>query len=363
MREFSLALPKLTEISDEALDERVKLLLADNHRIGANNMKVRLENSGIHVIRERVRKAMRRVDPAGVALRSRRAIKRRNYHVHGPNSLWHLDGNHKLIRWRFVTHGCVDGFSRLLTFVNVATNNRASTVLEPFRNAVQQFGLPSRIRIDCGGENTLVAEQMERERGMGRGSVIRGRSVHSTRIERIWLELWSNTINVFYDLFQEFEKDLILDPNCENQMFALHFVYLPRIRESVADFIGQWNHHKIRTENASPIQLFVQRSLELQGSTHTGIRDIFNRDIGQAEENPEDELNSDLSDESDGDAETRSRLTIVNVPDTVCPLTDEQLAELQAHVQPALGINLSDQAQGIKKYFLVLDFIAEKIAL
>ena len=62
-------------------------------------MQVRLQNDGICVQRERVRQAMRRVDPAGVALRSRRAVKRRTYHVKGPNSLWHLDGNHKLIRY------------------------------------------------------------------------------------------------------------------------------------------------------------------------------------------------------------------------------------------------------------------------
>jgi len=27
-----------------------------------------------------------------------------------PNSLWHIDGHHSLIRWGFVVHGCVDGF-------------------------------------------------------------------------------------------------------------------------------------------------------------------------------------------------------------------------------------------------------------
>jgi len=28
-----------------------------------------------------------------------------------PNALWHIDGNHKLIRW-LVFHCCVDGFQR-----------------------------------------------------------------------------------------------------------------------------------------------------------------------------------------------------------------------------------------------------------
>ena len=44
---------------------------------------------------------MRRVDPGGgVLLRGleMRVINRRHYHVAGHQCLWHIDGNHKLIR-------------------------------------------------------------------------------------------------------------------------------------------------------------------------------------------------------------------------------------------------------------------------
>ena len=46
---------------------------------------------------ERIREAMRRVNPAGVLLRALelRTIRRRQYQVHGPLALWHIDGNHK----------------------------------------------------------------------------------------------------------------------------------------------------------------------------------------------------------------------------------------------------------------------------
>ena len=37
-------------------------------------------------------------------------IRRRVYCVDGPNSLWHIDGHHKLIKWRFVVHGGINGF-------------------------------------------------------------------------------------------------------------------------------------------------------------------------------------------------------------------------------------------------------------
>jgi hypothetical protein len=70
----------------------------------------------------------------------------------------HLDGNHKLIQpFRFVIHGGIDGFSRMIVFLKVATNNQALTVLQCFREAVDKYNLPSRVRTDLGLENIEVA--------------------------------------------------------------------------------------------------------------------------------------------------------------------------------------------------------------
>lgn len=62
-----------------------------------------------------------------------------------------------LFRWRFVIHGAIDGFSRMIVFLRCSTNNRASTVFDAFQSAVEKFGLPSRVRSDKGKENTDVA--------------------------------------------------------------------------------------------------------------------------------------------------------------------------------------------------------------
>ncbi|KAK7105549.1 hypothetical protein V1264_016914 [Littorina saxatilis] len=79
---------------------------------------VRLRQMELHCSREMVRDACRRVDPEGVALRAllRHNIVRRTYRVEHPNALWHVDGNHKLIRWSIVIHGGIDGFSRTVFF-------------------------------------------------------------------------------------------------------------------------------------------------------------------------------------------------------------------------------------------------------
>ena len=48
----------------------------------------------------------------------------------------------------------------LIMFLNVSNNNCGDTVLSAFTRAVEEYGLPSRIRVDCGGENICVAEYM-----------------------------------------------------------------------------------------------------------------------------------------------------------------------------------------------------------
>ena len=79
-------------------------------------------------------------------------------------------------RWRIVVHGGIDGYSRLPVFLKASDNNRASTVLACFCEAVAEYGLPSRVRSDKGGENVDVSAYMlnHPERGPGRGSMITG---------------------------------------------------------------------------------------------------------------------------------------------------------------------------------------------
>lgn len=120
-----------------------------------------------------------------------------------PNALWHIDGYHKLIRWRYVIHGAIDGYSGLIVYLKLASDNRSDTVLNTFLQAVDQFGLPSRVRMDKGGENIGVATFMVEhpERGPNRGSAIVGRSTHNQRIERLWRDVFTGCISFFYSFY------------------------------------------------------------------------------------------------------------------------------------------------------------------
>ena len=58
--------------------------------------------------------------------------------------------------------------------MRVHIDNKASTVLELFLEAVEKHGCPGRLRGDRGGENILVATWMIFHRGANRASFMWG---------------------------------------------------------------------------------------------------------------------------------------------------------------------------------------------
>ena len=103
-----------------------------------------------------------------------------------PNALWHANGNHKLILWRFIIHAAINGYSRLITYIQCSDNNRADTVFQYFLRATRKYSIPSCVRTDLGGENARIWGFVEEVQGSNRGSYITGSSVHNTRIEHFW---------------------------------------------------------------------------------------------------------------------------------------------------------------------------------
>lgn len=99
--DFGLSATEIySQIDNDTLDRIVQEIVREFPSFGYRRMAGALVSRGIKVQQVRIREAMRRVNPEGVLLRALtiRTVNRRKYQVYGPLALWHVDGNHKLIR-------------------------------------------------------------------------------------------------------------------------------------------------------------------------------------------------------------------------------------------------------------------------
>src|SRR3954470_6654462 len=84
-------------------------------------------------------------------------------------------------------HGGIDGYSRRNLWLEAADNKRARTLVRYFDKSASHLGAPLRVRCDKGKENKHIMLKMHLLRdGTIHKPVLAGRSIHNTRIERLW---------------------------------------------------------------------------------------------------------------------------------------------------------------------------------
>ena len=87
-------------------------------------MQQRWIKNWMNVSRPVVAQIMRDLDPVGVDARQRRALRRRLCYGKCPNRVCHLDGYDKFKPISFEVHGCIDGYSRCVLWLNILRSSK-----------------------------------------------------------------------------------------------------------------------------------------------------------------------------------------------------------------------------------------------
>ena len=328
MSEYGIRKHVFSELGDGELDKKVMATISDFPSCGERMLNAILKQGGVLVQRARLRDSIGRVDQEGVQARKKNRLHRRIYNVQGANHLWHLDTNHKLVRWYFIITGVVDGFSRLPVALICTDNNKAETVLKCFLKGVEDYGLPLRARSDKGLENVLVADYMIGKRG--ERSMITGKSTHNQRIERLRRDVFVGVLGIFYKLFYFMEDEGILDPFNDLNIAALHYVFLPEINNRFLIWREAWSNHRMRTIKTSPLRLWIAGQMQ----NPSGIQ-MTNEEL--------EYYGAEGIIEDDSNEPDEGGRPIFYAPDV---LSDELLQHLNASVPH----NLLNQNHGIEMY-------------
>ena len=182
--------------------------------------------------RETVRSVLKYLDPNGVISSQRRRLKRRDYNGKG------------LKQYGFCIHGCIDGFSRRIMWLDVAaSNNDPFHVCTNFADTVISLGgIPYVIRADRGTENGNIEMMQTYLRSINRdtrsslhATFLYGKSTATQRIEAWWSKFQPQ--GMLYWIFDTSDE---VDSQCAR------FCYMNLLRSNLQVISQLWNTHHLR---------------------------------------------------------------------------------------------------------------------
>ncbi|XP_052073587.1 uncharacterized protein LOC127711545 [Mytilus californianus] len=223
---------------------------------------------GLHVTQETVRFAQIAIDRDGVNIRGRNRLRRRHYTIKGPHFCLHVDGYDKLKPFGIAIHGCIDGFSRKILWLNASHTNNPRYVAQYFVAYLKQLKrVPRMVRSDAGNENVIIRDiqialrSSHGDEVAGHRSFSVGRSTSNQRIEMLWSFLMRYFTSYWRNLFIDIVDSGQLHNADPIHLECIRFCFMPIIQHHLNTFLISWNSHRIRP----------QRQIEIQ----TGVPDVM----------------------------------------------------------------------------------------
>ncbi|KAK0187017.1 hypothetical protein F5146DRAFT_934983, partial [Armillaria mellea] len=90
------------------------------------------------------------------------------------------------------------------------------------------------------------------------------RSVHNTRVERMWVETSRSWCDHWYNVFMELEGSYRLDHDDSAHIWLLQCLFLAKIDEHAQLWVAEWNNHKIPLDGKhpeSPYNMWIESQL------------------------------------------------------------------------------------------------------
>ncbi|KZT31855.1 hypothetical protein SISSUDRAFT_994648 [Sistotremastrum suecicum HHB10207 ss-3] len=106
---------------------------------------------------------------------------------------------------------------------------------------------------------------MTENRGANRGSYIWGRSVHNTRIERLWYDVTKNFGKKWKNFFRDLELNDSLNVDNPVHLWLLHYLFLSAVNQDAEIWARAWNVHKLKlsgVRDRTPTDMFLLGMVE-----------------------------------------------------------------------------------------------------
>ena len=217
-------------------------------------------------------------------------LQRREYRVRGPNQLWHVDGNDKLAPYGLYIHGAIDGWSRRLIWLRVASSSKKPALIcQYYIDGINDVcTIPRTLRMDKGTENGCMADIHTLLRGhyddITEPTVIYGSSNHNQRIERFWSYMRDSLIQKYMTLFKDLVDEGLLDTSDYIQIQLVLFCFMDVLQTELEELMDHWNNvHSVRQMKHVTMPSgkpdFLYRNPEYFGFTETGLPIVDNEEL------------------------------------------------------------------------------------